>query len=297
VYWLLGCSRRGRLPLAIAVLSAAIVVAGPAQARAEDPTGTYSGTQTEFDFGEPAPSSTPAAMRVEPAGPGTFTIFLFRNGVIGSTDGCGTSLSQQCVLYTATFNATLKTLTGTGVRKPDDSRFRDLPFSATLSGNTLTGRADWQSDCGTGGCYYQFAVTRSGAPPEPPATTPPPPTAETPAPAGTPAPAPPTGPATAVVVKRVGITEIAALASPRSCVSRRKFPIRLRAVKANRIVRAQIKLNGRQVRNVTGKALGLPIDLRGLPKGRFAVEIVTTDATGKKLVGKRSYRTCLPKRR
>lgn len=68
-------------------------------------------------------------------------------------------------------------------------------------------------------------------------------------------------------------------------------------MKTNKIVRAQIKLNGKQVRNVTGKALDLPIDLRGLPKGKFAVEIVTTDAAGKKPVGKRTYRTCVPKRR
>ena len=92
----------------------------------------------------------------------------------------------------------------------------------------------------------------------------------------------------------VTITQIATLPSPRACVSRRRFPIRLRGVKANKIVRAQIKLNRKQVRNVVGKALGLPIDLRGLPKGEFVVEIVTTDATGKRLVGKRTYRACRP---
>lgn len=120
---------------------------------------------------------------------------------------------------------------------------------------------------------------------------------ENPAPATPPAPAPPQGTPTTIVVKRVGITQIATLASPRTCVSRRKFPIRLRRVKADRIVRAQIKLNGKQVRNVTGRALGLPIDLRGLPKGRFTVEIVTTDQAGQRLIGKRAYRTCVPKRR
>ncbi len=91
--------------------------------------------------------------------------------------------------------------------------------------------------------------------------------------------------------------KIATLPPPKSCVSRRRFPIRLRGVKAAKIVRAQIKLNGRQVRNVVGKALGLPIDLRGLPKGRFTVEIVTTDSAGAKLVGRRTYRTCVPRRR
>ena len=95
----------------------------------------------------------------------------------------------------------------------------------------------------------------------------------------------------------VAITKIATLPPTRSCVSRRKFPIRLRGVKASKIVRAQIKLNGKQVRTVKGKALALPINLRGLPKGRFVVEIVTTDAAGKRLAGKRTYRTCAPKKR
>lgn len=95
----------------------------------------------------------------------------------------------------------------------------------------------------------------------------------------------------------VTITQIATLPSPKTCVSRRRFPIRLRGVKANGIVRAQVRLNGKRVRNVTGNALALPIDLRGLPKGRFIVEIVTTNAAGKRLVGKRTYRTCVPKTR
>ncbi len=94
----------------------------------------------------------------------------------------------------------------------------------------------------------------------------------------------------------VAITQIATLPSPKACISRRRFPIRLRGVKANRIVRAKIKLNGKQVRNLTGRALGLPIDLRGLPRGTFTVEIATTNSAGRILVGKRTYRTCVPKR-
>lgn len=96
---------------------------------------------------------------------------------------------------------------------------------------------------------------------------------------------------------RVAVERIATLPPAKVCVSRRAFPIRLRGVKASKIVSAQIKLNGKHVRSVKGKALGLPINLRGLPKGRFVVEIVTTDAAGKRLVGRRAYRTCVAKRR
>lgn len=129
-------------------------------------------------------------------------------------------------------------------------------------------------------------------PPAPPVTPPAAPPVAPPAPAPVTTTRPP-----AAAPKAVAITQIATLPSTKACVSRRKFPIRLRNVKKNKVVRAQIKLNRKQVRTVTGKALGLPIDLRGLPKGRFTVEIITTDSTGKRIVGKRTYRTCTPKKR
>ena len=94
----------------------------------------------------------------------------------------------------------------------------------------------------------------------------------------------------------VAITQIAKLPPPHVCVSRRRFRIHLRKVGANRIVRAQIKLNT-IVRTVKGRALSLPIDLRGLPKGKVRVVITTTNAEGKRVVGRRTYRTCVPRRR
>lgn len=95
----------------------------------------------------------------------------------------------------------------------------------------------------------------------------------------------------------VAITTIAQLPSAKACVSRRRLRIRLRNVKATQIVAAQIRLNAKTVRTVRGKALGLPIDLSGLPKGTFKVTITITDAKGVKRVGTRRYRTCVPKRR
>ncbi len=94
----------------------------------------------------------------------------------------------------------------------------------------------------------------------------------------------------------VAITEVATLPSSKACVSRRLFRIRLRGVAKNKIVSASITLNGTRVRTVRGKALGLPIDLRGLPKGTFTIRIVTTDASGRRLAGKRRYHTCVPRR-
>lgn len=135
------------------------------------------------------------------------------------------------------------------------------------------------------------------APTVPPAPPPPPP-----APPAPPAPAPVTGPAPVTAAApgpliRVAVERIATLPSAKACVSRRAFRIRLRHVKQRKVITAVIKLNGKQVRRVRGRALALPINLRGLPKGRFVVEIVTTDAKGKRLVARRAYRTCVPKRR
>jgi hypothetical protein len=91
----------------------------------------------------------------------------------------------------------------------------------------------------------------------------------------------------------VAITQIASLPSAKACVSKRHFTIHLLHVKSSRIVTAAVQLNGRTVRTVKGRSLGLPIDLRGLPKGTFTVAIVTTDAHGKKRIGKRRYHTCV----
>jgi hypothetical protein len=81
------------------------------------------------------------------------------------------------------------------------------------------------------------------------------------------------------------------------CRSRRNFRIRLRQPKADPLVRATVKVNGRQVKVVTGARLTAPVDLRGLPKGRYTVKIAATTATGRLIQGTRKYRTCVAKRR
>lgn len=92
----------------------------------------------------------------------------------------------------------------------------------------------------------------------------------------------------------VPITQIATLPSTHVCVSRRHFRIHLKGVSG--IVKAQIKLTGLPARTVRGKALGLPIDLRGLPKGTVVVRITITIKSGRRLVGKRTYHTCASRR-
>jgi hypothetical protein len=114
-----------------------------------------------------------------------------------------------------------------------------------------------------------------------------------PAPAPAPAPIPP-APLEATPPRPVAITQIATLPSPKACVSRRHFIIHLLRVKKAGIVTAAIELNGRTIKTVRRSGLGLPIDLRGLPKGTFTISIVTTDAHGHRLIGTRRFHTCVP---
>ena len=82
-----------------------------------------------------------------------------------------------------------------------------------------------------------------------------------------------------------------------SCRSRRHFRIRLRRPRRDRVVRARVYVNGRLVGVVRGRRLRAPVDLRGLPRGRYLVRVVVTTRRGRVLVRERRYRTCTAKRR
>lgn len=141
------------------------------------------------------------------------------------------------------------------------------------------------------------------SPTPPPASTPGP----TPEPAAAPAPAPSVPPAAAsptpapatppvATTRPVAIATLATLPAAKRCLSRRSFPIRIRKVSGVTIVSARVKVNGRSVKVVRGARLTAPVDLRGLPAGRFTVTIEATTSTGTILRGSRKYRTCARKR-
>jgi len=87
------------------------------------------------------------------------------------------------------------------------------------------------------------------------------------------------------------------LPSTRRCVSRRNFRIRLREPKGIKIRRATVKVDGKLVATRKGKRVTAPVDLRGLPKGRFKVEIRVTTTTGRVIKGTRKYRTCATRKK
>ena len=87
------------------------------------------------------------------------------------------------------------------------------------------------------------------------------------------------------------------LPSNRSCVSRRHFRIRVRRQRAGvTLVSAAVSVNGRRVAVRRGARLTAPVDLRGLPKGRFTVRIRALTGDGRAIIGTRRYRTCAPRR-
>ncbi len=128
--------------------------------------------------------------------------------------------------------------------------------------------------------------------PGPPPVVPPP--APAPPPAPVPAPVPVKPPPLAALPKAAAVI---VLPSARKCVSRRNFRIRLKQPKGFKLKSATVNLNGRRVATRSGKRVTAPVDLRGLPKGRFTVKIAVTLTDGRKVTNTRKYRTCAPKRR
>jgi hypothetical protein len=94
----------------------------------------------------------------------------------------------------------------------------------------------------------------------------------------------------------VPITEVVTGAgSPKKCVSRRNFTIRLRT-KRLKVKHATVTVDGKRVAVRRGKRLTAPIDLRLKPRKTVVVRITVTLADGKVLTGKRVYHTCIGKR-
>ena len=85
--------------------------------------------------------------------------------------------------------------------------------------------------------------------------------------------------------------------SNRRCRSRRNFRIRLRHPRGSRIVAATVRVNGRRVATRRGRRVTAPVDLRGLPRGRYTVSITALLDDSRVVRGTRRYRTCVARRR
>jgi hypothetical protein len=77
-----------------------------------------------------------------------------------------------------------------------------------------------------------------------------------------------------------------------ACISRRDFTIHIRRLQGVAYRSVAVYVDGRRVKALRGKHTTAPVDLRGLPKGRYVVRIVVTTTTGRRIVGTRAYHTC-----
>jgi hypothetical protein len=82
------------------------------------------------------------------------------------------------------------------------------------------------------------------------------------------------------------------LPARRSCGSRRRFRIRLRVPARLHPVSATVTVDGRRVAVRRGRRLTAPVDLRGLPRGRFTVRVAVRLRSGRVVRETRRYRTC-----
>ena len=118
--------------------------------------------------------------------------------------------------------------------------------------------------------------------------------------------APPPAEPPAAVLPPAPIETTRALPSTRVCVSRRRFKIHVISPRRKPLAAVAVTVDGkgtkvRRTRKRKHKYFVAVVDLRGKPKGRFVVRIVTRDRQGRLGEAKRRYRTCWgwphPKRR
>jgi hypothetical protein len=83
--------------------------------------------------------------------------------------------------------------------------------------------------------------------------------------------------------------------SNKECVSRRDFDIHVIQIKGLVYRQVSVEVNGHTVSVVRGSRIGAPVDLRGLPKGRYTVRIAVTTTSGRRITATRSYHTCATK--
>jgi len=97
------------------------------------------------------------------------------------------------------------------------------------------------------------------------------------------------------VAPRFVANDVIALPSSKKCLSKRSFPIRISAPRGVTIKDALVFVNGKKVDTVSGERLKAPVNLKGLPKGRYTVRIVVNSTSGRQIVSTRKYRTCAKK--
>ncbi|MGO9321754.1 MAG: choice-of-anchor Q domain-containing protein [Solirubrobacteraceae bacterium] len=99
-------------------------------------------------------------------------------------------------------------------------------------------------------------------------------------------------PGTTTTATPVASTSVLPFKIVSRCTSKRDITIHIQNVKQLGVVSAVISINGHSKRTLRGRHLTAAINLVGLPKGTFTIEIVARTSSGHTLRGKRVYHTC-----
>jgi hypothetical protein len=85
--------------------------------------------------------------------------------------------------------------------------------------------------------------------------------------------------------------------STAKCASRRVVEIHLQRVRGERVTVAEVYVNGKRTRVLHRFEIRvIRVSLRGLPKARYEVRVKLRTATGRKLVTRRAFLTCVQRR-
>ncbi len=93
-----------------------------------------------------------------------------------------------------------------------------------------------------------------------------------------------------------GSSGVVTVPSNKVCLSKRAFTIHIRPVAGLTYRKVTVYVNGHSVHVSSGTKISAPVNLRGLPKGRYVVKITVLTTTGKTITGTRVYHTCVPKK-
>jgi hypothetical protein len=86
------------------------------------------------------------------------------------------------------------------------------------------------------------------------------------------------------------------LSSKKGCVSKRKFPIHPRRPKGVNLVSFEEFINGTLVKSGKLAKHATSVNLVGLPKGTFEVELTSKSSKGDIYEDTRTFHTCVPKK-
>jgi hypothetical protein len=87
---------------------------------------------------------------------------------------------------------------------------------------------------------------------------------------------------------------VAPVAPPPPCRSARRITIHVDPPKGVAYRQVRVVVDGRNARvRRTGEGFTALVDLRGLPKGSYAVRVIATTGSGRRIIRTRHYRTCV----